>query len=73
MIATVENIREKLGEMMARFPEFLEAHNKFNCDTLGAFKSAVAIDNLLAGKDVFSALFESPVGQKRRLDKVEPV
>ena len=45
LVASEENIVEKINELINRFPEFVENHRLFSCSTNGANQAADIIIN----------------------------
>lgn len=46
LVATEDNVVDKMREMIARFGEFVESHRQFGCETDGAERAARLIDEM---------------------------
>jgi UDP:flavonoid glycosyltransferase YjiC (YdhE family) len=46
LVATEDNVVDKMREMMARFGDFVESHRQFGCETDGAARAARLIDEV---------------------------
>ena len=44
LVANMENIIDKINDMISRFPEFVKAHRQFNCSINGAEQAADLIE-----------------------------